>query len=177
MNGAHANVSMETTTFGDALIGCADFSMRIFRGRGREGIRVCGSNVLVEDFYIEAIGVGDDHADGFQSYAPGTRMTNVTLRRGNIIVTGSGANAGIFLADHSDIDITLEHIRVDGTQASNGGLFFANVPGDIGVRSLRLNDVLVVGGRYRFEWTGGLPTIHEWTNVRDENGVAIPRPQ
>lgn len=173
LSGTTTDLSI-TTTSGEPMVGCQNFTLQRFRGRGREGIRTCGSNVLVEDFYIEAAGSGSDHADGFQSYSPGGHMQNIVLRRGNIIVSGA-ANSGIFLADNGNVDLTLDHIRVDGTGAPNGAMFLANVPGDTGVRSLSFNDVVIIGG-YRFQFTGTKPTIVQWINVRDGNGVAIPKP-
>lgn len=173
MSGTTADLSI-TTTSGEPMVGCQNFTLRRFRGKGREGIRTCGSNVLVEDFYIEAIGSGSDHADGFQSYGPGSHMQNIVLRRGNII-TGGAANSGIFLADNGNVDLTLDHIRVDGTGAPNGAMFLANVPGDTGVHSLNFNDVVIIGGT-RFQFTGTKPQIVQWVNVRDGNGKAIPQP-
>jgi hypothetical protein len=172
MSGTTTNFEI-TTTSGEPMIGCANFTARFFRIKGREGVRLCApGNVLLEDGYIEAIGAGADHADGVQSYG-GSGMQNVVLRRVNIVV-GGAANAGVFLADNANVDLTMESVQVDGSNAPNGALFFANVPGDKGCNSLRLNDVVAIGG-VRFEGLGTC-IIHDWTNVRDGNGRPIPRP-
>jgi hypothetical protein len=173
MGGTTQDISIESTD-GEPMIGCSDFTVRRFRGRGREGIRVCGDNVLVEDFYIEAVGSGDDHADGIQAYG-GSGMSNVVFRRGNIIVGGS-ANTGIFLADNAGVDMTLEHIRVDATGVPNGALFFANTPGDRGCNSLTLRDVLVAPSVRFVGIADGGCRINAWENVRYFDGTAIPRP-
>lgn len=172
LSGSISNFQI-TTTSGDPMIGCANFTARVFRLRGREGVRACApGNILLEDGYIEATGSGADHADGFQTYG-GSGMASLVLRRVNIVVRGS-ANTGIFLADKASADLTLDHVRVDATGVPNGALFFANATGDKGCNSLTLNDVVAIGG-VRFE---GLSTctIKDWTNVRDGNGRAIPRP-
>jgi cell division septation protein DedD len=172
MSGTTQDISIETSS-GEPMIGCSNFTLRRFRGKGREGIRLCGDNVLVEDFYIEAIGSGDDHADGVQAYG-GSGMSNVVLRRGNIIV-GGAANTGIFLADNASVDLTLEHVRVDAN-APNGALFFANAPGDRGCNSLSLSDVLVNPSVRFVGIANGGCTITKWENVRYFNGTPIPRP-
>jgi hypothetical protein len=174
MSGTTEDISIDTTS-GEPMIGCANFTARRVRMRGREGIRLCApGNVLVEDFYIEAFGSGSDHADGVQSYG-GSGMANVVLRRGNIIV-GGAANSGIFLADNSNVSLTLEHVRVDATTAPNGALFFANAPGDTGCHSLSLSDVLVNPSVRFVGIANGGCTILKWENVRYFDGTPIPKP-
>jgi hypothetical protein len=171
MSGVNQDFSIVTTS-GEPAVGCSDFTARRFRVQAREGIRLCGDNVLAEDFFLDISGSGADHADGVQAYGE-NGMSNIVLRRGNIIVRGA-ANTGVFLADNSSVDLTMEHVRVDGTGVPNGALFFANVPRDKGCNSLRFNDVVVIGG-YRFEGLSSC-TVYEWTNVRDGNGNPIPNP-
>jgi hypothetical protein len=159
------------TTSGEPAIGC-------HRIRGREGIRVCGSNVVAEDFYMEISGVGSDHADGVQGYAGGGQYNfkNIVLRRGNLIVGGS-ANAAVFFGDGSGVELVLEDMRIDGRGAPNGALFTANIPGDKGCTSLSLRNVQLIGGyRLREGISNGGCTILRWDNVTDGNGNPIPRP-
>ncbi len=167
------------TTSGEPALGCQNFTARRFRLRGREGIRVCGSNVLAEDFYLEITGSGDDHADGVQGYGGGGQMNmrNVVLRRGNIVLRGA-SNAGIFFADGAGVDLTLENIRVDAQGAPNGAIFIANVTGDHGCNSLTFRNV-TVSPSVRFIGLNAANgcSIVEWTNVTYFDGRAVPRPQ
>lgn len=176
MSGTYQDFEVITTS-GEPVVGCQGFTARRFRARGREGIRVCGSNVLVEDFYLDITGSGSDHADGVQGYGGGgqTNMKNVVLRRGNIVVRGA-ANAGIFFADGAGVDLTLEDIRVDA-QAPNGAIFIANVTGDQGCRSLTFRNVTVNPSvRFIGLTASNGCNIIEWTNVKYFDGRPVPHP-
>ena len=165
---------------GQASFGYGNYSLLNTRIRSREGPRISGSNILIEDTYIEVAGVNDDHGDGIQAYhstsGANTNFKNVVVRRTKIVLTGGALNAGIFLADRSGVDLTLEDVYVDGGPAPNGALFFANSADgtDRGCNSLTLRHVRVKPS-VRFE---GLDTcnIIEWTDVAYENGTPIPSP-
>lgn len=163
---------------GQPSFGYGNYTLLNSRMRTREGPRISGSNILIEDTYIEVAGVGSDHGDGIQAYAnttgPNVNYRNVVLRRVNVVLTGGALNAGIFLADHSGVDLTMDTVHVDGDGAPNGALFFANVGTDLGCHSLTLRHVRVKPS-VRFE---GLETcqIIEWTDVAYDNGTPIPHP-
>lgn len=163
---------------GQPSFGYGNYTLLNSRMRTREGPRISGSNILIEDTYIEVAGVGSDHGDGIQAYAntsgPNVNYRNVVLRRVNVVLTGGALNTGIFLADHSGVDLTMDTVRVDGDGAPNGALFFANVGTDLGCHSLTLRHVRVRPS-VRFE---GLATcnIIEWLDVAYTDGTPIPHP-
>jgi hypothetical protein len=165
---------------GQASFGYGNYTLKNSRIRSREGPRISGSNILIEDTYIEVAGVGDDHGDGIQAYAStsgaNSNFKNVVVRRTKVVLTGGALNAGIFLADRSGVDLTLQDVFVDGGPAPNGALFFANSANgsDKGCNSLRLNHVRVKPS-VRFEGLSSC-NILEWTDVAYENGTPIPRP-
>ena len=159
-----------TTSSGEPMIGCSNFTARRFRIRGREGVRACSpGNILLEDGYVEATGSGSDHADGFQTYG-GSSMPNIVLRRMHIKVSGAD-NAAFFAADNAGASFLIENSRLDGSNAPNGALFVANVPGDTGCRAMGLRNVELVG-HVRFE---GTCPITVWENVT-LNGKTLNRP-
>jgi hypothetical protein len=92
------------------------------------------------------------------------------MRRGNIKVSGA-MNASVFFADNAGASFVMENMRVSGTSA-NGAFFVANVPpGDIGCRSMSLENVEFIGNT---RFVGTCPIV-KWINVT-KNGQPMPRP-
>jgi hypothetical protein len=171
---------------GNPSFGYANYNLLNSRIRTREGPRVSGSNILIDGCYIEVVGVVGDHADGIQAYGGSSQanMKSIVIRNTKVVLTGSGLNAGIFFADHSGAELTLENVYVDGRGSPNGAIWLANVVGDVGCRSLIARNVVVAAdssgtfsGRYfRVGPTAGLCNIIEWTNVRRDDGTPIAKP-
>jgi hypothetical protein len=162
--------------------GCKMINCRV---KGREGPRVGGpGNYEFVSCYITAEwGDAGDHADGLQAYCPGAapmiRMDRSTLRMTNALGQFSN-NAGLFLADDCQANVTLTKCIFDGSGCPHhGGMFLANVPGDHGVATIRANDVQLFKG---WDFTGpatewGPTRVLEWTNVRDgDSGAGVPVP-
>jgi len=105
---------------GDPSLGCQKFTAQFFRIQSREGVRVCGGDVLIEDFYIKVNGLSGDHADGIQHYIgeAGTTLKDrngnagyqLIARRGVIEINGT-CTAGLFSADGSKGRIWLEDVK------------------------------------------------------------------
>lgn len=179
------NLSVANDNSGQVTFGYGNYNLLNSRMRTREGPRISGSNILIQDSYIEVASMDPDHGDGIQAYhcftgqanCTNTNFTNVVVRRTTVVLKGTSAlNAGIFLADHSGVDLTLDTVFVDGGAAPNGALFFANSGvnnSDKGCNSLTLRHVRVKP-KVRFETNGC--NILEWTDVAYENGTPIPRP-
>lgn len=150
--------------------------LRKCRIDGGEGLRMYGTGVKrIEDCWIEYGGSNSaDHGDGLQDYDPGAAGTTYLLRTVIKQANGKYSNAAAFWADNAKEAIDIRQCILDGTGNPNGGLFIAVVAGDQGVTSIALNDVIIKGG-YRLEGNLG-PLVKEWVNVRDGNGVPIPRP-
>jgi hypothetical protein len=189
MSGPKSNVGSSMVTWqnltvndtsGQPSFGYGNYSLLNTRLRSREGPRISGSNILIQDTYIEVSGSGDDHGDGIQAYGSTSgsnyNFRNVVVKRTKVVLSGSALNAGIFLADRAGVDLTLDTVFIDGGPAPNGALFFANSAdgSDKGCNSLVMRHVRVKPS-VRFE---GLDScnIVEWTDVAYENGVVIPRP-
>lgn len=152
------------------------------RIKSREGIRVGGGgNFLIDGCYIEAIGVGDDHADGIQAYAPGGRGDIKILN--STIKCGGSATAGLFIADNwtdePDAEPTVDLDNVVFLEGPFGLRLHADVGGDINVS---LKDVYFIGPFtykpfYFLNYGGHKVVIKKWENVRAAtlaNGGLVP---
>jgi hypothetical protein len=124
LSGTIQNFEIISST-GDPLMGCSRFSALTFRLQGREGVRVCGGDVLLEDFYLRIAGTTSaDHADAIQHYigSPGTTLRDrngnagyqLIARRGVIEINGT-CTAGLFSADGSRGRIWLEDVKFIGS--------------------------------------------------------------
>jgi len=195
------NVGNQTVTWqnltvndqsGNPSFGYENYKLLNTRIMTREGPRISGGNITIDGCYIQVAGVRGDHADGIQAYNGGGvqgEFKNIVISNTKIICTGSILNAGIFFADHSGANLTLENVYVDGTNAPNGAIWLANVAGDVGCKSLTARHVRVknvttgqFAGRYfRVGPTPGLCNIIEWRDVAIDdgtpNGVPIPKPR
>jgi len=151
------------------------------RIRAREGLRCVSGNITIDGLWVEATGVGDDHADGLQCYAPGSNGS-VTVRN-TTFRTGGSSTAGYFSADNWRGSHSFENVVFWG---GNHGL---RIPAD-GGSSVRLKDVYFVRDSFRYGAflfdvvNGKRIDIQQWENVRWATiesgrlvpGAEIPRP-
>lgn len=166
---------------GEPTIICDGCSITRVRIQSREGIRCVSGNINLTWVYIAATGVGDDHADGVQCYAPGNTGT-VTVKNSTFKMVGA-TTAGYFSADDWRGSHVFENVLFEG---GNHGL---RIPAD-GGSSVSLKNVYFVRGSFRYGAfsfdvvNGRRINIARWENVRWASwqgdqlvlGALIPRP-
>jgi hypothetical protein len=167
---------------GDAAILCkGSCNLTRIRIRAREGYRCVSGTQNLSYMWIEATGVGEDHADGVQCYSPGSRG-DVTVKNTTIKLGGAN-NAGYWTSDNWMGTHTFENVLFWG------GNFGLRVSADGGV-SVKLKNVYFVRdsfryGAYQFDVVNGKRvSIDQWENVHwvtIQNGKmvvgdAIPKP-
>lgn len=175
--GTIANKSITDTGQVASIVTGNGATVQNCRVKSREGIRIGGSgNFLIDGCYIEVNGTGDDHADGVQAYAPGSK--GIIKGRNNIIKCGQDqATAGMFVADNWTGDVDLENFVFQG--GPFGLRLHADKGGDINVS---LKDVFFVGPFkyspfYFLDYGGRKVVIQTWENVRTatiQNSVLVP---
>jgi hypothetical protein len=181
-----AGVAKGTTLANKTIVDTSDAVSLYFGNSGtvkdccvqsREGIRVAGGGeVVVDGCYIEVNGIGADHADGLQTYAPGKRGT-ITVRNSTFKCGLNAATAGFFVADN-----WTGTIDFDGVVLWGGPYGVRIHPDKGGDNIIRFKDVFFVGpfkwGAMRLEDVGGHKNkIELWENVREAtivNGVLVP---
>jgi hypothetical protein len=146
----------------------------------REAVRVAGSgNFTINNCYLEAVGIGDDHADALQCYSPGDSgtitVTNTTF------ALGGASNGAFFIADNwVPATVSFDNVVFLGLSGAWCGLkLHADSGGNIHVS---LNNVYFVGswGQARFSFVnfgGGQVIVDQWQNVRVatiSGGVLVP---
>ncbi len=105
----------------------------------REGVRIGGGgNFLIDGCYIEVNGTGQDHADGIQTYSPGSKGV-LKIRDTTIKCGRESATAGLFVADGWAGAVDAENV------AFWGGPYGARIHADGGDISVRFKNVFVVG--------------------------------
>ncbi len=157
-------------------------------GGVREGYRCAGSNATMNivDSWLEAKGVGDDHADTIQCYNPNNSPSVMNVSNTTIRAYNGAATAGLFVADYYALELHLTNVLFWGGPY---GLRF-HTDGRPG--SVYLKDVCFYGtgaSNHSFGYnpilmSPGTPAIQQWENVNwctIENGAlvvhgAIPRP-
>ncbi len=166
---------------GEPTITCEGCSLTRVRIQSREGIRCVSGNINLTWVYIAATGIGDDHADGVQCYAPGNTGT-VTVKNSTFKMAGA-TTAGYFSADGWRGSHIFENVLFEG---GNHGL---RIPAD-GGSSVSLKNVYFVLGSFRYGAflfdvvNGRRINITQWENVRWATwkgdrlvlGALIPRP-
>jgi hypothetical protein len=167
---------------GEPTVTClGSCSLTRVRIQSREGIRCISGNINLTWVYIVATGVGDDHADGLQCYAPGNTGT-VTVKNSTFKMAGA-TTAGYFASDDWRGTHVFENVLFDG---GNHGL---RIPADGGT-SVSLKNVYFVRGSFRYGAfafdvvKGQRINIAQWENVRWATwqgdrlvlGALIPRP-
>lgn len=174
--GTLSNRSITDTGSTASVVGLGSFSIDDVRINSEEGVRIGGGgNINISNSYIETTGVGADHADGIQAYAPGS-SGNVTLTNTAIVSHNTAATAGMFVADSYSGTFTLNNVMFEG--GPYGLRFASDGPGDINVA---MKDVYFVGpfeyGPLLFQETGAQIHITQWDNVRYAtivNGELVP---
>lgn len=149
---------------GDPTITCeGSCDLTRVRIQSREGVRCVSGNINLAWVYIQATGVGDDHADGVQCYSPGSTGT-VTVKNSTFRMAGS-TTAGYFSADNWQGSHVFENVLFEG---GNHGL---RIPAD-GGSSVSLKNVYFVRGSFRYGAflfdvvNGRRIKILQWENVR-----------
>jgi hypothetical protein len=138
-------------------------SLTRVRIRSREGVRCVSGNIDLTWVYIAATGVGSDHADGLQCYAPGSTGT-VTVKNSTFKTAGA-TTAGYFSADNWGGSHVFENVLFEG---GNHGL---RIPAD-GGSSVSLKNVYFVRGSFHYGpflfdvVNGRRINIAQWENVR-----------
>jgi hypothetical protein len=163
-----------TDNSGNQALGCSRFTATFFRITSREGVRVCGGDVLIEDFYLKVTGINTDHADGIQHYigSPGTTLRDrngnngyqLIARRGVIEINGT-CTAGLWSADGSKGRIWVEDVKFVTTTGCRGLRVEADGGGPVScVRCVFTNSPIVN------------TTIDVWENNTMTNGTPVGRP-
>lgn len=158
----------------------------VFRGNGtadtiriksREGVRIGGSGTItIKNSFIEVNGTGNDHADGIQAYAPGSKGV-INVQNSTIKCGEDQATAGFFVADNWSGDINLNGVVFDG--GPFGLRIHSDKGGDINVSA---KDVYFVGPFmynpfYFLNYGGHRVVVKVWDNVRSASivgGKLIP---
>ena len=177
-NGASlSNVSITDTGPVASVYGAGGpFTMSDVRINSEEGVRIAsGGNINISNSYIETTGVGGDHADGIQAYAPGA-VGNVTITNTAIVSHNQSATAGFWSADGYSGTFTFNNVMFEG------GPYGLRIAADTGNDYISLNNVYFVKGSFAydaflFQENGGNIHITEWNNVRYAtivNGQLVP---
>jgi hypothetical protein len=176
--GALSNKTITDTGSTASIVTGNGATIQNCRVKSREGIRIGGGgNFLIDGCYIEVNGTGQDHADGIQTYAPGSKgvlkIRNTTIKCGI-----NQATAGLFVADEWSGTVDLENVVIWG------GPYGARIHADGGDISVRFKNVFVVGPfAYDGLWVdsrtlnGSRNKIDLWENVCEAtivNGKLVP---
>lgn len=167
---------------GEPTITCSgSCTLTRIRIQSREGIRCIGGTINLTWVYVAATGVGRDHADGLQCYAPGSTGT-VTVKNSTFKMAGV-TTAGYFSADGWRGTHLFENVLFEG------GSYGLRIPAD-GGSSVGLKNVYFVRGSFSYGAflfdvvNGRRINIAQWENVRWASwqgdqlviGGLIPRP-
>ncbi|WP_147407732.1 hypothetical protein [Rhodopseudomonas palustris] len=185
-NGTVSDRSITETGSIASIVTCDGAIIRNCRVNSRECIRICGNGTFVIDHcYLEALGVGSDHADVIQTYSPGSRGT-LKVSNTAIVTHGVAANVGLFIADNWTGTIDLENVAFIGGGVNYGLRVHPDVGGD---NIIRLKNVFFIPPfRYRPYLFGDVGRhrniIERWEDVRLGRimdgklvaGPALPKP-
>ena len=147
------------------------------RVNSRECVRMAGNVVDIRNCYLEANGVGDDHADTIQAYDPGQHTGTIIVTDTAVVLGTEAVNAGLFIADDWGGIVTLQNVMF------KGGLFGLRLIADPGCTiNVSLKDVYFVGpftyDSFSLEQGGsGVMNVTHWENVRNAtivDGVLVP---
>ena len=167
-NGAVSNKSITETGNTASIVTGDGASIKNCRVNSRECVRIGGSGAfLIDNCYLEALGVGEDHADVIQAYSPGSRGT-LKVYNTAIVTHGVAANVGLFIADNWTGTLDLENVAFIGGGVNFGLRVHPDTGGD---NIIRLKNVFFIPPfRYApffFANVGGNKNIIElWENVR-----------
>jgi hypothetical protein len=184
--GAASKKSITQTGSVASIVTSDGATIRNCRISSRECVRIGGSgSFLIDNCYLEALGVEPDHADVIQAYSPGSRGTLKVSNTG-IVTHGVAANVGLFIADNWTGTIDLENVAFVGGGVNFGLRIHPDAGGD---NIIKLRNVFFIPpfryAPYLFGNVGHRKNIIElWENVRMatiENGKlalgpALPKP-
>jgi hypothetical protein len=168
---------------GEPTITCnGSCSLTRVRIQSREGVRCVSGSINLTWVYIAATGIGSDHADGLQCYAPGSTGT-VTVKNSTFKMAGV-TTAGYFASDDWRGSHVFENVLFEG------GSYGLRIPAD-GGSSVSLKNVYFVRGSFVYGAflfdvvKGRRINIVQWENVRWASwrgdqlvlGALIRRPQ
>ncbi|HEY8333380.1 MAG TPA: hypothetical protein VIQ05_06255 [Tardiphaga sp.] len=185
-SGAVSNKSLTQTGSIASIVTRDGATIRNCRVSSRECIRIGGGgSFLIDNCYLEALGVGADHADVIQAYSPGSRGT-LKLSNTAIVTHDVAANVGLFIADNWTGTIDLENVAFIGGGVNYGLRVHPDTGGD---NIIRLKNVFFVPpfryAPYLFGDVARRKNIIElWENVRMGTitdgrlalGTALPKP-
>lgn len=146
------------------------------RVNSREGVRVGGPGLVsITNCYLEATGIGADHADVIQAYAPNSTGT-IMIRTTAIAAHPQNATAGLWIADGYQATVDLKDV------VFIGGPYGFRAHPDGGDNFISLENVYFVGpfafgAIYLGDTAGHHNVIVKWINVRNAtivNGVLVP---
>jgi hypothetical protein len=156
------------------------------RVNSRECVRIGGSGAfLIDNCYLEALGVEEDHADVIQAYSPGSRGS-LKVSNTAIVTHDVAANSGLFIADNWTGTLDLENVVFIGGGVNFGLRVHPDITGD---NIIRMNNVVFIPpfryAPYLFGDVGRHRNIIDrWENVRMGTikngklaaGPALPKP-
>lgn len=152
----------------------------------REGPRISGINgatLNIDQCYIHCVGKTGDHADSIQAFVNGGATGNLNVSNTCIRAYTLSEAVAEFGAGFVESTCLQWGDRYQGTISFTNvclisGDTTVNVGADVGVTTIKWNDVFVVGsGALTFVNNGGTIVIEEWNNVRSAtivDGVIVP---
>lgn len=185
-NGTVSGKSITETGSVASIVTADGGTIRNCRVNSRECVRIGGSgNFIIDNCYLEALGVGSDHADVIQAYSPGGRGA-LKVSNTAIVTHDIAANAGLFIADNWTGTIDLENVVFIGGGVNFGLRVHPDIGGD---NIVRLKNVFFIPPfRYAPFFLGDVAgrknVIAFWEDVRMATVVngrlspaeALPRP-
>jgi hypothetical protein len=148
----------------------------------REGPRISGGGFFdITSCWLETNGIGDDHADCIQAFAPGSNGT-LTLQNTTIRAYSAGdagpdhvGSVGVFIADGWGGKVVCDNVLFWG------GQFGCRIFPDAADIHIDFINVFFVGpfgfSEFDIRSTGGNIIVDRWSNVRQAtivDGVIVP---
>lgn len=169
------NTSIELPRDDRTVVCLGENSLTRCRVKSREAIRIAGGGTFtIDGCWLEAIGIGNDHADCIQCYSPGDigtlHIKNTTIRayKTSDVTPPQIGSQGLFVADNWTGTVICENVVFWG--AGNYAChIFPDIGGDTHVD---FQNVLFVGpfqyGPYNIHGANGHRIIVDrWENVRN----------
>jgi hypothetical protein len=136
------------------------------RVSSREAVRIADRGTFsISNSYLEATGIGSDHADVIQAYSPGDCGT-IHISNTSIVAHNTAATAGMFVSDNWTGSISLNNV------VFNGGPYGLRLKSGIGGDNvIAAKDVYFVGPfMYKpvllQDMDGHRNIVTQWENVR-----------
>lgn len=167
-NGAVSNKSITQTGSIASIVTGDGATIKNCRVNSRECVRIGGSGTfLIDNCYLEALGIEDDHADVIQTYSPGSRGT-LKVSNTAIVTHDVAGNVGLFIADNWTGTLDLENVAFIGGGVNYGLRVHPDTGGD---NIIRMKNVCFIPPfRYKPYLFGNVGQhkniIEVWENVR-----------